>query len=329
MYDAIVVGGGAAGLSAALSLGRTHRSALVVDAGDGRNAPAREIHNFLGNDGTPPAELRRLSMEQLAQYPGVRMRAATATRAENHGINGFTVTLDSGEVERARRLLLATGLVDELPAVEGLAPLWGRSVVHCPYCFGFESTGAAIAVLGSNPDRIRLALQLSGFSDDVVLCTNGDAELEEPYNTALKEAGVSVRTQEVARLVGSGDQLRFVEFRDGSALARTTMFIKSSQRQRSPLAAQLGCRILADDSVAVDELARTSVTGVLAAGDMARREDAAASISSVVMSAAAGSLAAGVIDVDLLQVDFNLPDRWAGYRPWGDGPAVSRPPARS
>ncbi|WP_305788032.1 NAD(P)/FAD-dependent oxidoreductase [Symbioplanes lichenis] len=316
MFDVIVVGGGVAGSSAALSLGRTHHSTLVLDDGPGRNAPAREIHNFFGHDGTSPAGLRRRSAEQLARYPGVRLQAATAARAENHGADGFAVTLASGRVHRARRLLLATGLVDELPAIEGLEPLWGRSVVHCPYCFGYESTGAAIAVLGAGPERMRLALQLSAFSEDVVLCTNGPAELEQPYGAALEKAGVLIREEEVARLVADGDQLRGIEFREGPPLARTTMFVKGSQRQRSPLAAQLGCRILGDGSVAVDELARTSVAGVLAAGDMARRPDAAVAISSVVMSAAAGSLAAGVIDVDLLQEDFGLPDRWAGYRPW-------------
>jgi thioredoxin reductase len=173
MYDAIIVGGGPAGLAAALTLGRSRRRVLLLDAGQGRNAPAAAVHNLLAHDGTPPQELRRIGHEQLGRYPTVEVREGAVHGGHALPEEGFRLELDGGDGVEARRLLLATGLADELPAIDGLAALWGRSAFHCPYCHGFEASGRRLAVLGAGPDRVRLALQLTRFSDDLVVCANG------------------------------------------------------------------------------------------------------------------------------------------------------------
>jgi thioredoxin reductase len=173
--DVVIVGGGPAGLNAALTLGRARRSVLLVDSGRPRNAPAQAVHGFLTRDGLPPAELRRIGRQQLAAYPTVEVRDTEVldVRIVGEPSGGFLVTLAEGSVTRARRLLLATGLVDQLPPIDGLAELWGNSVLHCPYCHGFEVRGQALAVLGGDPRAIQLAAHLTRFSPDVALCTNG------------------------------------------------------------------------------------------------------------------------------------------------------------
>ncbi|MBM0233577.1 NAD(P)/FAD-dependent oxidoreductase [Micromonospora sp. STR1_7] len=314
MFDVIVIGGGPAGLSAALCLGRTHRSTLVLDTDEGRNAPAQNVHNFFTQDGTPPTEVRRIGAEQLGHYPSVRLQVAEVSGVERDGAEAFAVTLADGQVEHGRRLLLATGLADDLPAIDGIAPLWGRSAFHCPYCHGYEVSGHPIAVLGGTPDRVRLAVHLSRFTDDIVLCTDGPVEWPAPITGALEKAGVEVRTERVTAVRADGPELRAIQFETGPELERSAMFIKTVLRQRSPIAAQLGCAIFPDDAVEVNEFGQTSVPGVYAAGDMARRPTVPMPVSAVVVAAASGTIAAGIIDQDLLSADFDLPNPFANAR---------------
>lgn len=328
MHEAIIIGGGPAGLAAALTLGRVHRSVLLLDAGQGRNAPAEAVHNFLGHDGTPPAELRRIGREQLAPYPSVQVRDASVTGLEPIGSEaadgvGFRLTLADGEPVHGRRLLLATGLADELPPIDGLADLWGRSAFHCPYCHGYEVSGKPIAVIGSEPHKARLAVHLSRFTApsastgqrasaaDVVLCANGPAELPDALRNALTAHGVAVREERIARLDGADGRLKRIVFDNGETLDRDAVFVATTLRQRSPIAEQLGCAIFPDGLVEVDEFGRTSVPGVLAAGDMARRATVPGSMAAVSVAAASGTIAGSIIDQELLTVDADLPDPFA------------------
>jgi thioredoxin reductase len=262
MHDVIVVGGGPAGLSAALLLGRCNRRVLVCDSGEYRNARSRGVHGFLSRDGTPPAELLRTAREQLAPY-AVELLQASVTRAAREG-QGFELTLADGRRVACRKLLLATGVVDVMPELPGAADLWGRGVYACPYCDAWEHRGAPLAAYGR--DSAELALSLRTWSEDVTLLTAGEplaGDAEE-----LRDAGVSVETAAVRRLDGDDDGLRRVVLADGRALACRALFLKQGRHQRSDLAEQLGVPI-APDSGGVTKGASesTSIRGLYVAGD--------------------------------------------------------------
>ncbi|MEO3800091.1 NAD(P)/FAD-dependent oxidoreductase [Nonomuraea sp. B1E8] len=312
MFDVVIAGAGPAGTAAALTLGRTCRTVLLIDAGEGRNAPAEQVHNFLTRDGTPPARLRELGRADLAAYASVRVQAGTIIDAAVLD-GGFRLDLADGGTVDARRLLLATGLADDLPGPRGVEALWGRSAFHCPYCHGYECAGKRVAVLGAAPARVRLALQLSRFAADVALCTGGEP-LDAASRATLETNGVTVRCEPVARLEGTGDRLERVVFEGGPPLAREAVFVVNVPRQRSGLAARLGCATFADGCVEIDEFARTNVPGVYAAGDMARRATVPMPLAAVVAAAAGGTLAGAVIDQDLIGADFGLPDPFARAR---------------
>ncbi|MGV9771883.1 NAD(P)/FAD-dependent oxidoreductase [Streptosporangium sp. NPDC003464] len=306
MLDVIIIGGGPAGLAAALTLGRAHRTVLLLDAGEGRNAPAGAVHNFFTRDGTPPAEVRRIGHEQLGAYPSVRIRNVSVDEVGRLPDDGFEVRPAGGGAERGRRLLLATGLADELPPISGVEELWGRSAFHCPYCHGYEVSGGRVAVIGAGPDRVRLALHLSRFTDDVVLCTGG-APPEPAMRDLLACNGIPARCEPITRLEGEDGRIRQIVFEGAQPLARDALFVKTTLRQRSGIAGRLGCAGFPDSTVEVDEFGRTSVPGVYAAGDMARRATVPMPLAAVVAAAASGTVAAGVLDQDLLSVDFALP----------------------
>jgi thioredoxin reductase len=213
--------------------------------------------------------------------------------------------LRGGEDVEARRLLLATGLADELPAIDGLAALWGRSAFHCPYCHGFEASGRRLAVLGAGPERVRLALQLTRFTDDLVLCADGEP-LPRDLAELLAANAVPVRAERVTRFEGGDGRLERIVLARGEPLDRDAVFISTVLRQRSDLAGRLGCTLLPDGCVEVDELARTSVPGVYAAGDMAHRAALPRPFAAVSWASASGTLAGAMLDQDLLATDFGL-----------------------
>ena len=189
-YEVIVIGGGAAGLSAAVALGRSRRSVLVIDAGEPRNAPAAGVHNFLSREGTAPGALLEAGRAEVEQYGG-QIRTARATGAEKLADDWFAVTLEDGARVTARRLVVTTGLVDELPELEGLRERWGRDVLHCPYCHGWEVRDQTIAVLGVGPGSLHQALLFSQLTDDLTLVTH-DFDLDEDSRRMLGSAGVRV-----------------------------------------------------------------------------------------------------------------------------------------
>lgn len=299
-YDAVVVGGGAAGLSAALYLGRARRRALLCDVGEPRNMPSAEAHGLLSRDGAPPSEIARWAREQLAPYETVEVRDAAVERVEPAGDDGFAVTLGDGAAVAARKILLATGCIDELPPVAGLAERWGRGVLHCPYCHGFEVRGRPLAVLGGEADAVRLAVRLTRFSDDIVLCTNGSTELDAENRGLLGLYGIRLNEKPIARLEGRDGDLEKVVCDDGEALTRGALFVHPVLRQRSSIAARLGCAILDDGSVLVDQFQQTSVPGVWAAGDMARPESVPFPQAQLVAAASSGAVAAVALDQGLL-----------------------------
>jgi thioredoxin reductase len=296
MLDVIVVGGGPAGLSAALVLGRSGRSTLVLDAGKPRNAASRNAHTFLTRDGIPPSELLDLGRAELEQYPSVEVRLTEALSASVEPI-GFEVTLANGGTESCRKLLLATGVVDELPPIDGLAQLWGTSVFHCPYCDGWEIRGSALAVYDRGAEAMSFVPVVLGWSDDLVLCTDGPSGLSDRARDELEHNGVRIVETPIVRLEGNG-RLERIVFSDGSAIARDALFVHTSPRGRSDLAVQLGCGLTDFGLVEVTPERETSISGVYAAGDAASR------LHQIVTAAASGAEAAIMINRALAMEDF-------------------------
>ncbi len=291
MHDVIVIGGGAAGLSAAQVLGRQHRKTLVLDAGQPRNAPSDGVHMFLGHDGLTPVELLRRGREELAAYPDVVLERARVT-AVGGEVDDFRVQVGDGRVERARRLVLATGQVDEPWDVPGVAERFGRSVFHCPFCHGFEVSGKTLAVLGSDVPQVMLGLYLADrYSDDVVVLTHGPHQLPEPVLDRLAAGGVAVREEPVERVTGELDAVE-VHLAGGEVLRRQAVFHRAPTRPGTTFAADLGCEVLDDGCVRVDEFQATTVPGVFAAGDAARMAALPDALTLVSQAAADGVRAA-------------------------------------
>jgi thioredoxin reductase len=301
MLDALIIGGSNAGLSAALVLGRARRKVLLLDSGQARNTPSPEVHSFLTRDGTPPAELRRIAYEQLRPYTTVSLQFDSALSAQQDG-KGFAVTTASGATHRARALLLATGVRDELPPVPGLAERWGRQVLHCPYCHGWEVRERRLAVLANAPWAAQYALTIRGWSDDVTLLTDGPAALADEERQRLLRHGVVVDERPLAVLADGSEGLLRIQFADGGAAEYAALFYRSRQRQASDLARQLGCALDAPmpgvELIRVDANGQTTVSGVYAAGD------ATNVMQQAIIAASEGLVAAGAINRALLMEEF-------------------------
>ncbi|HEX5958933.1 MAG TPA: NAD(P)/FAD-dependent oxidoreductase, partial [Hyphomicrobiaceae bacterium] len=256
-YDTIIVGGGPAGLSAALVLGRCLRRVLVCDSGRYRNERSRALHCFLSQDGVPPAELLARAREQLAPYNSVGHMRAWVSRVDRNGA-GFVVSTDAGDLLNCRTVLVATGVVDELPQIEGIEELFGSTVHVCPYCDGWEHRGAPVAVFGDGSKSARLALLLRQWTNDLVLCTHGPSGLGPDDLARLKARGIAVHEQRIRRLEGADGRLKSVLFGDGTRLDRQALFFSTGQHPRSALLEKLGCRY-GEKGVDCDEDGKTSI----------------------------------------------------------------------
>ena len=292
-WDCIVVGAGAAGLSAALVLGRARQRTLVVDAGGRSNLAAHGIGGLLGHDARPPAQFYAAGRDELAAYPTVELRAGEVLRGERHDA-GFVLELADGSREPARRVLLATGMDYRYPALAGIAKRWGRSVFHCPFCHGWEVRDQPLGVLDRGATGVHRALLLRVWSDDVTLLADGPAELDAEDAERLRAAGVAVDERHIAGLRGPDSTLTAVTFADGSERPLGGLLVPVTLHQRSALAEQLGAVAagpgpVAADAVEVDSKFHTSVPGLSAAGDVS------AQMPSVVNAVAAGSSAAAMV----------------------------------
>jgi len=289
-YDVVIAGGGPAGLAAALTLGRSRKRVLLCDAGPRRNAAAVHMHNFVTRDGITPAEFRRIGRQQLEPYASVETREA---RIEDvRGTRGsFDVRLSTGSI-KARRILLCTGMVDELPEIEGLGSLWGKSIFICPYCHAWEVQNRRFAYLATSQEKLDFALLLRGWTSDVIVLTHGRLIVPEDARARLKAGGVRVDDRPIARLVPSNDGLEMdrIEFTDGSSLERDVLFLHPPQHQIEIVTA-LGLALDAAGYVQLDPVtSETSVPGVYAAGDLL------APMQGALIAAASGTLTAGVLN---------------------------------
>ena len=293
MYDAIVIGAGPAGLQAALTLGRMHRSALLLDSGEYRNGTVLHMHNMIGADGAPPAEFRATARAELAAYDDVEIREAAATSVS--GIqDAFVVGLSDGSVVEGRRVILATGVADDLPDVPGLQDLWGTVAFSCPFCDGHEHAGKAIGILGAAPRAEHLIGLLGRIVGDIAVFPVGEA-FSDDDRRMLEAKGVRVSAAPVASVEKDSDGA-LIRTADGQRTVAGVFVASGTMRQRATFAAQLGVRMLESGSVEIDDFGRTSLPGVYAAGDLAHRASLPGPMASVLLAAAAGQLAAvGII----------------------------------
>lgn len=292
MYDVVIVGGGPAGLSAALVLGRCRRKVLLCDDGQPRNGPARAAHGFFTRDGASPAELRRVGRAQLAPY-GVEVLDVTVLDVERAPPAAFLVHLPGGRTVAARKLLLATGLKDELPPLPGCEEMYGTSVFHCPYCDGWEQADKRLAAFGSGRGTIEMALGLTTWSSDVVLLYDDDELPPADAREQLALHGVALYTTRVSALEGRHGRLERVRFVDGTAIHRDALFFHTPCAQRSALLARLGCAFDDKGFATKGPLEESCVPDVWVAGD------ASVDLHSIAVAVAEGYKAAVAIHQSL------------------------------
>lgn len=276
-YEVVVVGGGAAGLSAALVLGRSRRSVLVIDAGEPRNAPADHLHNYLGREGARPAELLEVGREEVGRY-GVEVRRGRVSSAARTG-DGFALALDDGSAVASRRLVLATGVVDMLPEVPGLKERFGRDVLHCPYCHGWEVAGLPLGIVASGPDCVERALLFRQWSDDVVILLNGQPAPQGEDAEKLRARGIGAVPGKIARVVVEDDTLTGVELLGGEVVARAALVVTT---------------VPTADTTLLDAVGGPAAPGVKVVGN------AAAPYGGVITSAADGMMAGTLINHELI-----------------------------
>jgi thioredoxin reductase len=297
-YDVAIVGGGPAGLSAALVLGRCRRSVLICDDGSPRNEVSPSAHCLLGNEGIAPPELLARGRKELREYESVVLhddKVLSITKA-NHE---FSVTCMGGLKATARKVLLTTGLKDEVPNIDGIGKLYGRSVHHCPYCDGFEHRDQPIAVYGKGDNGAALALTMRQWSRDVVLCTDGPTTISPEMQSRLEHHGVAVHTKQIAKLEGDDQgHLHRICFTNGKSVDSTALFFTTGCMQRSDLSERLGCNRDEKGGIISDPLTEEStVPGVYVAGDASR------DVLLIAVAIAEGAKAAVAINRSLLKED--------------------------
>ena len=293
--DVVIVGAGPAVLSAALVLGRVCRRVIVFDHGHPRNHATQHMHGYLTRDGITPKDFREIARAEVARYDTVSLEHAEVLDAVRLETGDFDVTLATGRTVRCRKLLIATGVVDNVPDVPGLKEMYGHSVFHCPYCDGWEFHGQSFAVYGIGRRGFGLSLELTGWTRDIVLCSDGPSELDAAQRARLAANGIRVIEDRIARLEGRGGKLEQIVFANGDVLPRRTLFFTAGQTQCSPLANKLGCEFNEKGTVRTGHNESTQIPGLFVAGDASR------DVQWVVVAAAEGAEAAFAINQSLIE----------------------------
>jgi thioredoxin reductase len=288
VFDVIIVGGGPAGLSAALVLGRCRRRVLLCDAAQPRNGKSAGLHGYLTRDGTPPLEFLRLGREDVKSY-GIEPCHATVTELASRG-DGFEATLDSGRKIQARTALLATGVRDHVPDIPGIDACYGVTVHHCPYCDGWEERDKMIAVIGRGTNGAGLALSMKTWTPRVVLCTNGASRIRASDRLKLAGENIAVHVAPIARVEHEQQQVRAIVFAGGATVPCDAIFFSAGQSPQCDLAVRLGCEINRQGVVKTGSLGQTCVPGLYVVGD------ASHDVQFVIVAAAEGAKAAVAIN---------------------------------
>ncbi|ACX64891.1 NAD(P)/FAD-dependent oxidoreductase [Paenibacillus sp. FSL H8-0457] len=298
LHDVVIIGGGPAGLNAALVLGRARKDVVLIDEGKPRNRVTRETHGFLTRDGTSPSEFRRIAREQITAYPSVRFVENTAAAAE--GVDGdFRITTGEGTIYRSKKLLFAVGKKDSPLDINGLADVYGKSAFVCPYCDGWELRDQPLVVIAKGAGALHFAKVIAGWSDRYTICTNGPDELTDEQRQELKDHDVPLFNSPIHRIESNEGMVRQVVLEDGAVIPCTGIFFAPKLVPGSELPAAVGCDINEGGSVVIDAFGKTSVPGIYSAGD------AATEMYQAIAAASMGAMAAASINGELLNERWN------------------------
>ncbi|SIT88421.1 NAD(P)/FAD-dependent oxidoreductase [Pontibacter indicus] len=295
IYDVIIIGGGPAGLNAAMILGRSRRKVLLFDSGKPRNRWSKSMNGFLSSDGVNPADFIRKGREELKKYNIQIVDHPVSDATYSKGT--YVVEASEGHVYHSRKLILATGLKDTLPEVEGIEELYGLSVHHCPYCDGWESRDKAIAVYGKDRSGIGQALAMKNWSSDVTLYTDGTRKLNNKDMELLNLNEVKVCTDAIARVEGEEGMLQRIVLRNGETRPQEALFFSGETKQQSELGRQLGCEFTSKGVIRTRRLQQANIPGLYVAGDAAR------DMQLVIVAAAEGAKAGVAVNMELQQED--------------------------
>lgn len=298
IVDCAILGGGPAGLNAALVLGRARRRVLVFDDNHPRNAVTQESHGFVTRDGVKPQEFRAIAHQELSKYPSVDMQPVRVT-AIHKASDAFEITTEQGDGFSAKAVLLATGLKELLPPIEGLPDYYGKSVFCCPYCDGWELRDRPLVIVSEGPQTFPLVKVVWNWSHDLLVCTNGHQVLTEEERETLRKKGIEVVEDRITALVGKHGQLERIVFATQEARVRHGGFVASQLLQASPFGEELGCEMNGMGGIITDLFGRTTVPGVYAAGDASVVVPA-----QLIIAAAEGSRAAAGVNSDLTEREF-------------------------
>lgn len=296
-FEVIIVGGSYSGLSAAMSLGRSLRQVLVIDSGLSCNRQTPHSHNFITQDGEKPAVISAKAKLQVDMYQTVQFYNGLAVKALKTG-KGFEITTDSGAVFTSRKVLFATGVKDLLPEIEGFGACWGISVLHCPYCHGYEVKNEKTAIIANGEMGFEFAKLISNWTKDLRLCTNGKSELTSEQTQVLKNHGVLILEQEIDSLEHKDGYVTDIVFKNGAKVAVKVIYARVPFEQHCTLPKDLGCEINEQGYLKVDFMQKTNIPGLYASGD------ATTQMRSVALAVSTGSFAGAVINKELIEEDF-------------------------
>lgn len=296
-FDVIIIGGSYAGLSAAMALGRSLRQVLIIDSGQPCNRQTPHSHNLIISDGATPAAIAAQAKDQVLKYPTVSFVAGKATKATKSN-NLFKIAIETGDTFTAKKLLFATGLKDIMPAIDGFSQCWGISVLHCPYCHGYEVNGANMGVLANGELGFEFSKLISNWTKNLVLFTNGTSTLTAAQTEKLASHNIAIIEKEIEQIAHEHGQIKQALFKDGSSYVVTALFAKAAFSQHCELPVALGCALTEQGLIAVDDFVRTTVPGIFAAGDCTTM------FRAVSIAIAAGTQAGAIINKELVDDSF-------------------------
>jgi thioredoxin reductase len=296
-FDVIIIGGSYAGLSAAMALGRSLRNVLIIDGGNPCNKQTPYSHNFITQDGKPPAVISDIAKDQVLRYPNVQFLTGTAKNAIKNN-RGIKVVLDSGKTFQGRKLIMATGIIDILPEIEGFAECWGITAIHCPYCHGYEVRQAKTGILANGDSAYETAKLISNWTNDLTIFTNGQSKLTIVQVAELEQKGVLIIEKEISSIIHHKGHIDHLVFNDHSIQKIEALYARLSFKQHSNIVQELGCDMNEQGYVEVDQFQKTSIPGIYACGDNTTF------LRSVAQAVYAGNVAGGSANMEMIKEDW-------------------------